>query len=370
MEQNQFRKNAYDMIELVRCAVNGEVCDKKRTETMHPEELFKVCQKHVLTACVAYGLETAGIKYHQFTQAKEKSIRKNILFDAERKKILQRLEQEKIWYMPLKGALLKDWYPRLGMRQMSDNDILYDSSYRLKVKEIMLDLGFTCSHYEEGNDDAYFKPPVCNFEMHHELFTVKDAGNLHEYYASVKEKLLKDDGNDYGYHFRTEDFYLYITAHEYKHYADGGTGVRSLLDTYIFMRKFGDSLDWDYLTSELKKMQIDQYEQQSRELALKVFSGREPLTEEEASMLDYYIFSGTYGTLITRMKHGIENTSKAKYIFERIFPSMKEIEVYHTFFYRHKYLIPVLWIIRPFKGLTVKRKKLFSEISYLTKKKK
>ena len=371
MDKNQFRKNAYDMLALVRCAVNGEPADPNLLAEIQPESLFKVCQEHILTACTAYGLESAGLKYPEFTQAKEKAIRKNILMDAERAKILKRLEQEKIWYMPLKGALLKDWYPRLGMRQMSDNDILCDGNFRHRIKEIMLDMGFTCAHYEEGNDDSYCKPPVCNFEMHNELFRPTHDRKIYQYYSSVKERLVKDEKNNYGYHFRTEDFYIYITAHEYKHYTDGGTGVRTLLDTYIFMKKFGDSLDWNYLNAELKKIGIQQYELQNRMLAEKLFASGEPLTEEEKNILDYYIFSGIYGTIDNSIKHDIEEKgSKSKYIFSRMFPTMKQIKVYYPFFYRHKYLIPVLWIIRPIKGLTVKRGKLMTEITHLTKDKK
>ena len=368
MEENQYRKNAYDMIELVRCAVSGEICDKNRIAEMHLDEIFKISQEHILSACVAYGLEASGIKQHDFIQAKEKAIRKNILLDAERGNILRRLEQEKIWYMPLKGSILKDWYPKLGMRQMSDNDILCEGTARPRIKEIMLEMGFTCKHFGKESDDAYYKPPVFNFEMHGELFWLTHTG-LYEYYADVKNRLLKDEGNDYGYHFRTEDFYLYLTAHEYKHYIAGGTGIRSLLDTYIFMKKFGDSLDWDYMNAELEKLGIADYEKQSRQLALSLFSGK-TLTKEEARMLDYYIFSGIYGTLENRVENKIEKGSKANYIFRRLFPTMKEIQVHWPFFYRHKYLIPVLLIARPIRGLIVHREKVRNEIKYLMQSKK
>ena len=296
-----------------------------------------------------------------------KAIRKNILMDTEHKRILARLEQEQIWYMPLKGALLKDWYPKLGMRQMSDNDILCDDAYRKRIKKIMEDLGFTCQHWGKGNDDAYFKPPVCNFEMHNELFTVAHVGQLHAYYANVKDRLCKDEDNAYGYHFRTEDFYIYITAHEYKHFSSGGTGVRSLVDTYVFMQKFGDSLDWDYLNAELQKLEIAVYERQNRELAMKLFSDA-PLSEEDTALLEYYIFSGTYGTLQNKVENDIHRMgggSKAKYIFHRIFPPMEQIKTYWNFFYRHKWLIPVLWVYRPIRGLFVNRKKIRNELGYL-----
>jgi len=367
MEKEQFRSNAMDMLYLTRCAVNGEVPDKKKISQIDLDCLFIVCQKHILTACVAYALETAGIRNHDFIQAKEKAIRKNILLDAERRKILNRLEQEHIWYMPLKGALLKDWYPKLGMRQMSDNDILCDKKYRARIKEIMLDMGFRCDHFESGNDDAYFKEPVCNFEMHSELFAVTHVSSLYKYYTAVKERLLKDENNAYGYHFSPEDFYIYITAHEYKHCTEGGTGVRTLLDTYIFMKKFDNILDWSYINAELEKLEITEFEQGNRRLAMKFFSG-EKLTKEETERLDYYIFSGTYGSIQNKIDIALENNSKSQYFFRRIFPTTDQLKTYWPFFYRHKWLLPVLWIYRPIRGLLFNTKKVKAEMKYLNKK--
>ena len=369
MEENQYKKNAEDMLYLTICVIKGKLPDMQRIQAMDLNQLFEVCEKSILTACAAYALESVGIRNHKFTQAKEKAIRKNILMDAERKKILNRLEQEKIWYMPLKGAILKDWYPKLGMRQMSDNDILFDSKYRTKVRDIMLESGFTCKHFNKGNDDAYFKPPVCNFEMHNALFVSFHVGKLHEYYQNIKSKLIKDENTQYGYHFKTEDFYLYLTAHEYKHFAVGGIGLRSLVDTYIFLKKYGNSMNWDYLNTELKKLQIDEYEQKRRNLVDKIFNEK-PLSQEENTMLEYYIFSYTYGNLENKIEHDLERLgkgSKVRYLLKRLFPPMKQIESYWNFFYRHKWLIPVLWIYRPIKGLFTNKKNIYQEIEYLNK---
>lgn len=357
------------MIALVRCAVNGVQPEKSLTENLDLEALFKVCQSHSLTACCAYALETAGICDAAFTEAKEKSIRKNIILDAERAKILKCLEQEQIWYMPLKGAIIKDWYPRVGMRQMSDNDILCDNAARARVKKLMIELGFTCESYEFGNDDAYYKLPVCNFEMHNELFTLVHAGKLHTYYDNVKERLCKDQENQFGYHFRDEDFYIYVLAHEYKHYMDGGTGVRSLLDTYIMQKRFGDRLDWDYIARELKSLDIADYAEKNRVLAEKVFSGK-PLTSEEEKELDYYITSGVYGTMAHRIENrvGDGKLTKTQYLFRRIFPPMKQVQLYDPFFYEHKWLLPILWIWRPIRGLIRRRKRIANEIHCLLNK--
>ena len=371
MEQAEFRKNAADMIYLTTCAINNEKPKQERIEKLNLPELFEVCQKHILTACVAYALESAGIKDSAFSQAKEKAIRKNILLDTERRTILRRLEEEKIWYMPLKGALLHNWYPKLGMRQMSDNDILCDGTKRAYIKELMIKMGFTCNHFGKGNDDAYFKPPVCNFEMHNELFTSASLDKLHEYYDDVKNRLIKDDDNEYGYHFRNEDFYIYIIAHEYKHFKDGGTGVRSLVDTYVYLRKFGDSLDWNYINEELEKLDIADFERDNRELAIKVFSMQQ-LTDDNEKLLDYYIMSGTYGNIENHVKNGIElrgNGSKIKYYWYRFFPPINYLESAVPWVKKSKLLIPAAYIFRFFRGATVNKKRVTAEFNQLRKEK-
>ena len=370
MEKAEFRRNADDMIYLTICAIKGIVPEQKRIEKLNLPELFEVCQRHILTACVAYALESAGIKDNAFTQAKEKAIRKNILLDAERGNITKRLEAEHIWYMPLKGALLKDWYPKLGMRQMSDNDILCDSEKRADVKEIMLELGFTCQHYGKFNDDEYFKQPVSNFEMHYELFTNAAVGKLHDYYDDVKTRLIRDDNKEYGYRFTDEDYYIYLTAHEFKHYYEGGTGVRSLIDAYVYLSKFRDSLDWNYISEELRKLEMFDYEHKSRELAMKLFEMKQ-LTPEEDELLDYYIMSGTYGNVENRVKNEMElhgGGSKFGFVRFRLFPPLSFLEESVPWVRKSRLLIPAAYIFRLFRASTSSRKAVSSELKQLKKK--
>ena len=40
------------------------------------------------------------------------------------------------------------------------------------VRRIMKGLGFTVEILGTGNDDVYYKKPLCNFEMHQELFSL------------------------------------------------------------------------------------------------------------------------------------------------------------------------------------------------------
>ena len=111
------------------------------------------------------------------------------------------------------------------------------------------------------------------------------------------------------------------------------------------------------------------FEQQNRELAMKVMR-RKKLTQEEKQQLDYYIFSGTYGTFQNRMKHKTERNGQGerlRYALHRLFPPMDQIREFWPFFYRHPWLMPLLWVIRPVKGLLANRKKLLAELRVLLK---
>ena len=361
----------YDVIYLCRCAVNDIIPEKKKIDQMNLVYLFSAAQKHSLSAIVAYSLEKAGIKDHNFQQAKAKSIRKVTVMEIDKELLFQRMETEGIWYMPLKGAVIKDFYPSLGTRQMSDFDILFDSKYARQVHDILLSLGFNCEHLGKSNHDVYFKQPVSNFEMHTSLFNKTHKSEIYNYYKSVKDRLIKDEDNDYGYHFSVDDLYIYLTAHEYKHFHKGGTGVRSLLDTYVIRKKFGDELNEEYIRTECLKLDISDFEQKNRQLAMKLF-GKGTLTEKDKKILDYIIFSGTYGTLKNHLennvkKYGGGKKAKLKVILRNLFFPMEFVEERYPIVYRHKILLPGLFLYRIVKAVTVKRKETWSKIKILNK---
>ena len=370
MTREEYKAAVMDMAYLAACAVNGDIPVASRISKIDLPLLYWTADRHLLTGITAIALESAGVHDKEFTQAKGKAIRKVATFDMERTAVLEALEKAGIWYMPLKGSVLKDLYPMIGMRQMADNDILYDASRTADVRIIMEELGFvTDKCFGRGVHDHYIKPPVCSFEMHRMLFGVSHDNDLQEYYQNVKEHLLQDEGRQYGYHFSSEDFYIYMIAHEYKHYSSGGTGIRSLLDTYVYLNRKGEALDWPYVTCELKKLGIAGFEAQNRSLALHLFGG-ETLTGADGKMLDYMCFSGTYGKVSNRVKNRIAKYGdgpfgKLRYVLSRIFLPMKVVRDYFPLFGKYPILLPFLPIYRLFRGLTSGRGRMRVELKEL-----
>ena len=375
MTSEEYHKAIMDIVYLDACAVNGMTPASERVRKMDIANLYNAAEWHLLTGITAMALESAGIKDDAFTEAKGKAIRKVAAFDLERMALFNAMEKAGIWYMPLKGAVLKGLYPKIGMRQMSDNDILYDASRAAEVRTIMESLGFSTEPgFGLGAHDSYYKQPVCNFEMHRTLFAANPGEEIRAYYENVKDRLQKDSGSEYAYHFSDDDFYVYMMAHEYKHYSGGGTGLRSLLDTYVFLKKHEEGLDWEYVSQELEKLGIKDFECKNRSLALHLL-GEEPLSIEDNDMLEYIISSGTYGTVNNRVANGIEKkggglSGKIRYFLTRVFLPLDIVRAAYPTFIKYPVLLPFLPVYRAFIGLTVRRRKMSAEIKAIVKHKK
>ena len=351
----EYQIAALDVVYLAACSVLGKVPDTARVRKMNLQSLYRVAEQHLMTAIVAMALETAGVKDEAFTQAKGKAVRKEVLFNLERAAILDNLEAAGIWYMPLKGAVLKKIYPKSGMRQMSDNDILYEASRRYDVRRIMENRGFTNESSGSPNHDVYHKKPVYNFEMHRALFGPDQDEKLYQYYQNVENKLVKKKG--YERYFTPEDFYIYMIAHEYKHYYEGGTGLRSLLDTYVYLNKV--SLNMSYVGDEVEKLGIKDFEIANRSLSLHLFSGKK-LTDEDIRMYDYILSSGVYGTLSRHVHNEMKRNGwgRLQYMWNRFtVPFSRRDWEYDEFaadyplFYKHKVLLPLLPFYRIFRSM-------------------
>ena len=340
------------LVILISSLLNNKQPEPQLLASINLTELYSLAGKHSLLGLTAFALEHSGINSPSFTAAKGQAIRKVVLLSLDRVKVTHALSQAHIWLIPLKGSILKDYYPALGMRESSDCDILFDPSRANDVKDIMKSLGFSVQEFGMFHHDTYFKPPVSNFEMHKKLFGRELDGKPYYYYADTFKRLIKDDGSEYSYHFSHEDFYIFMIAHEHKHYSDGGTGLRSLVDTYVFVKKFNDVLNWDYVSRELSLMDLDGFERNNRELSLRLFDGQE-LTDELREMLGYIAGSGTYGStqqaVINRLKSNPQ--SKMGYVFSRIFLPVNEIRDKYPFFYEHKLLRPLLPIHRVIRAI-------------------
>ena len=320
--------------------------------------------------------------YLAWKQSYLKALKRLILFDIEREELNRFLDKNGIWHLSLKGAVLQHYYPTLGMRQMTDNDILVDAQYAEKIRDYMTARGYTAYSYGRGCHDTYIKDSL-NFEIHRKLVSeTKQSKKAVDYYKNVRQMLQSDPVSSELY-FNDEDFYVYFIYHAYKHFASAGCGLRTLMDIAVFMKSKADGLNFNYVEAQLSRLGIAEYERMSRRIALLLFSeeyarcriAAEPLSEDERAMLNYYISSGTFGTELQRIENNLSRMSdssritratKLRYFLRRIFPDMDYYRNAHPVAHKFIVTIPVLWAVRIVRGLR-KSRAVAGELKHLKK---
>lgn len=392
--QKEIDKTGEDMLYLITCALHNQTPDKDKVCDMDLAALYRYAKCHTLAAITYDALELLGNStgdglralakddtvvsvFTKWKESRDKALRKNLMLDAARKKLFQYMDAQHIWHMPLKGAILKDLYPRQEMRQMADNDILFDAEYEAAVKDYFVREGYEVISYAKGNHDVYEKEPIYNFEMHTSLFGEAHNEVWAEYYKDIQSKLNKSD-NHFQYSFTDEDFYIYFIVHAFKHFDGCGTGIRYFVDSYVYQN--AKELDLGYIEGELDKLGVLAFEKTFRSISKKIFGKGEDVSQlsgEEYSMLCDSMFAGTYGNLqsgIGKKLHKIQGNedritknTKAKYIIGRLFPPMSYYKAYYPFIYKTRIFIPFFVIFRMVRGVLQHGKEMMREIRVVVK---
>lgn len=378
-----------------------EVANEENSQKIYIGRIYYIAKKHNLVSIMAQAMENMGFEsdsdvWKRWLKEKNRLIYKSVLMDVEREAIQEFFEKNNIWYMLLKGMVIRKYYPAPELREMADNDILFDNKYSKEVYEFMTARGYKSDDYNKGYHDEYLKPPAYNFEMHRQLVSSKERPKWYEYYKDVKSILIKDtnenretaansesNNTSNQFYFSDNDFYVYFIVHTYKHFLNSGMGLRTVLDVYLYVSNLQEKLDFDYIEEQLKKLDAYDFEQTFRSIAFKMFDENledrkwwDLFDVKEQEMLSYVLDAGTYGNLENSVAHKMgytkgekkKTSDKARYIFRRLFPSMDTIEEFFPFFYKHKWAIPFLYIYRIGKIPFTRRKKVAGELKEVFKK--
>ena len=384
LELEKREKDVQDLVYLIACAVHETVPDEDRIRDMDLDAVYTLARKQTISVTVAGALKPVRDiigeeKIEPWLRAEVAAVRKNVMMDLERASLLDWMEKNEIWYLPLKGIILKDMYPAIGMREMTDNDILFDPAARAALHDHMVASGFEVKLYGTDKDDQYIKKPVHNFEMHVVLAEDHLYPKLYAYYKDVKERLVRDENKKYGYHFTDEDFYIFHIAHAKKHTDHAGFGIRSLIDSYVYLSQKPD-MNWEYIENELETLEMLEFESKMRGLAFRLFGSTEygifgRCTEDELAQLKEYVKAGTFGTMSKKIENYINNlmeTSGSKkgkeaYYMHRLFPEKAEMKRNYHVLLKHGWLLPFCYIHRLVRGALFRRDKIRGEIDAVKK---
>ena len=362
MEQEEYKQYLYSYIKLFSLYLNKKSAEDFIIDDKMLSFFIKLSKYHSLTAFLYKAIKDtkAKVNEEQLKKLEEwyySNLRKTVLFDQERQKLYDFLNENQIDFLPLKGLVLEKYYSDPYTREFADNDILFASKAEA-IKGFFVNRGYKVEMFGKWCHDTYMKNPFYNFEMHRLLFDESTTrSDIFTYFENYMVKSLVKDKFE---HFLSlEDFYIYYTAHSYKHFHASGCGLRTLVDYYIFLKKC--NLDFDYINKELESINLLEFSKTIKDLSMKLFDDI-PLDDEEERTLLYISSSGTYGLLENKVENGIKERGKFGYFMRRVFPPLITYKNYYPWAYKTKVLIPVAWAFRLIRRVIKSPKKVALEL--------
>ena len=207
------------------------------------------------------------------------------------------------------------------------------------------------------------------FEMHHQLFAKSFDEFKAQYYQNPWKRAIPDEQRPYLYCYSKEDEYIYFVTHAYKHFSVSGSGIRTLGDVYVYIKN-NESMNWDYISCQLKILELEEFENLLRNTAMHAFSADGKMTTKEWNTVFYMLGSGTFGTTQNRIKHSLEKLESneknsrnkmRRYIKERLWLSENKVMENFPFFYRHRFLRIFMPLYRLVKGMFIHPKTIWME---------
>ena len=360
----------YILFQILRSVFhNSQMSDADKelvTEEVLPE-LLKIAQKHDIAHLIALGLlnnKLVGEKIK--TQIQQYAVRAMYRYEKlnyELLRVCEALENAKIPYIPLKGSVLRNYYPEPWMRTSCDIDILvHKEDLGRAISYLTEELEYT-KHKQNGHDVSLFSPNGVHIELHYDLVEdglVKEASEI---LADVWNISTIKEEKEYHYEMSDEMFYFYHIAHMAKHFENGGCGIRPFIDVWILDRL--DERNDEKRNNLLRKGDLLKFTEIARKVS-RVWFENEPNDTLTDKVENYILSGGIYGTnenriLVQQQKEG----GSFNYALSKIFLPYDIIKFHYPILQKHRFLTPVMQVRRWFKLLFCGHvRRSINELSY------
>lgn len=434
MDKETFFETGKYFIRLVRFgASGGEGLPPEKPEEVSWRDILLLSEKHSLAALTYSALsrlekkpdgETAEKWEHAYRVCVHADIQQEFAWEE----IKERFSEQGIKFLPLKGILLKSLYPEPAFRSMGDLDILYEEKNFEKIKTLMRESGYEYRTESAGsNHQIFFRPPVTTVELHRAL--LNDTSPFAEYYKDVWRR-APPTAESFVCRLSREDEYIFLLIHGHKHFSGAGSGVRTVLDFWLYLKRYGKELDRKYIAAELSRAQeiarqsasphvqeiarqsaspsiqetfqtaksenlrntdpetaFNPFEEAAPDMIVETAAETESPLEEFEKTLEREInlwFSaenptldetgvallsdGVYGRIEKLWERKLQEKGKFKYFAERLFPPYKVMKQRFTLLEKLPFLLPFFWIWRLIRGAFCRHKAAAAEYRYIRKK--
>ena len=311
-------------------------------------KLYKLSKKYNIAQIAASSLSKLGkLSGTEASKLFRKEMALSVLrfermnYDYER--ICEIFEDGKIPYIPLKGSVIRKYYPEDWMRTSCDIDILVKEEDIDRAVEKLLENGdFTTKGNRDFHDISVYSENGTHLELHFNI--MENMENIDGMLMKVWEYAKPAGENSFRYEMTNEYMIFHNVAHMSYHFINGGCGIRPFIDLYLLQAK--TQYDEGVLSEICASCGIDIFRREMEKLT-KIWL-ENAAGDEISGRIERHIFSGGLygnletGTAVKQAKHG----GKFKYIMTRVFQPYNVIKEKYPILKKHKWLLPVYQVKR------------------------
>lgn len=313
-------------------------------------EIYAVSKRNDMAHLIGYALEKQSLIspedeiFAKFQKQQYLAMYRCEGMEYEIARMRDTLENGKIDFVLLKGAVIRELYPEGWMRTSSDIDILVRPQDLDRAEELLL----TKLEYKKGiegtHDRSFHSEGGVHVELHFTLIEGERANLARDVLAEAWDHATVADGKEYEHVFSDEMFYLYHIAHIAKHIEHAGSGIRPFIDLGLINKKEKNPVARQKL---LKRCSLDDFARLCDELA-DYWMGETDSPSELCKRFELFILNcGTYGSEENRIAISRKNgKSTLRYVFFRIFMPYSSLKQIYPIIKKHKWLTPFCQMAR------------------------
>lgn len=330
------------------------------------EKAYELAQKHNIIPVIYYGIINSNLQAPaEIMQKLFSVVCQNISVCVRQKFEISVLEREfesnGIDYLPLKGTIIRDLYPKPEMRAMGDADILVKTEQYDNCISVLESSGY--KFIRENDNELIWSKPSLLLELHKYLVSPS-----HKDYF----KILGDgwqyarlaEGYKHRYEMTDEDFFIFMFVHMAKHYRSSGVGIKHIVDIWLFLNSKKE-LENEYIKKQLEELKMFEFYKNILKVIDVWFNGCE--FDDITYLITEKIFSsGVFGTSESAAKsNALRETKGEKVKNMRIKRALKvaflpylNMCLLFPVLKKAPFLLPFLWVYRGVYTVIFKKARL------------
>lgn len=345
-------RSADILIDMIRYAVFDPDRSSVASEPISDEVLaglYMLAKRHNLTGLVSHTLEAQNLTKDSPVSTLFQKAMFNEIYYYEKlnftyQMLCEALEDAQIAFLPLKGAVMRQYYPQPWMRTSCDIDILVHKDDVSHAETVLTSaLGFNKTG-ETTHDISFYSTDGIHMELHYDLIEQGRAGKAGQVLEGIWEHATPVKGGSYQHKLDAAMFYFYHIAHMAKHFESAGCGIRMFLDLCLLMERMKNSRS--QIEVLLRDSGLLTFDKVACELCRAWFLGQKH-TINSLRLANVILDSGTFGP-----RENIDITGKRRhggtvgYLLSRAFLPYKTLKKLYPVIEKWPILIPICVIHR------------------------